>query len=267
MYKRNSFPKSSTSAYAKQRRGALKSLVKSRAQQNALPRAALEYKYHATYSGNLNAGIAVTPNADLPDTGGGTLGHLPADAAPISASGMIIRGLISGIKRGTSSYSERIGKQITLKQIDLYLQLLLPTTTDHQKTADAVRVIFGIDNCPRTEQLNVSDVLAGVGSGSPSMTSPFNTSNSQRFKILYQDTFSLNALCHLSSNTCSRIAAIPISKKLNQLVTYTHGGDLGHIESDVTNHVASGMPFLLLISAVGNVKVSQVNTNVRYLDA
>jgi len=157
--------------------------------------------------------------------------------------------LISGIARG-DDINERTGRKVTLKSIELHLYAKVTAGTGVDQTQ---RFLVVYDKQANATALTITDVLV-----SASTMALQNLDNRNRFRILYDQVFHLNATAESDS-----AKTLVLKKAINLPMTF-NSGDAGTIADITTGSVY----FLCMGSeARGNTAGDmQGRVRIRYAD-
>lgn len=139
--------------------------------------------------------------------------------------------LLNGLTLGTTQLSDRIGKDVFLKDLFIQGKMYTGTTT----TTFQGRIIVFRDIMPNGSTPALTDVLVEASS-----SSAYNVTNLNRFMILYDQTASLTGA--LGTDNSQRAVAIHVP--LN-FVTYYNSGNAGTIADIEKNSL-----YMLLIGDI-----------------
>lgn len=155
--------------------------------------------------------------------------------------------------------STRVGRKCVITSINIKGMILLPSSTDVDNASDIARVIVYLDKQANGAAASVTDILETA-----SFSSYLNLANSQRFKILSNQVFSLNSCAGGYDGTNITSFAVlrdySFSKKCNLPLEFSN--TTGAITELRSNNIG-----MLLISATTGVGTSLFATaRVRFSD-
>lgn len=163
-------------------------------------------------------------------------------------------GTMNVIATGTGE-SQRVGRKVTLKNIYLHGELVLPSTSSVTLCTDQFRMIVFIDKQANGVIAGVTDVLQTA-----SINSFRNLANQERFVILKDKYYDINAstTSNATTTTGGHSYHIKMYKKLDLPIEYSGtNGTIGEIKS---NNLV-----MLCISRTGSCTF-QYTARIRYTD-
>lgn len=135
------------------------------------------------------------------------------------------------VSQGTEA-DDRIGQRFTLVSVSLRFSILLPDTNVVTQTRDLIRIIVYVDKQCNGATPDVGDLLTPVG---PNVTIwPYNTSNSYRFKYLFDKTLAINSASGPNSSNIWPEVAKPftIGKRLHIPIEMDIGATITDVKSN-----------------------------------
>jgi len=209
--------------------------------------------YGGLYGGYLNRGRTELKTIDLENLN-----------ASVSTTGGVV--LLNGIANGTEIY-QRVGRKVIMKSMLFRITIFNdPTKQDPQGTA--IRIILFYDTQTNGSAPTVANVLGNMQATpyTPTVVSPMNLNNRDRFKILKDWVVGCPAAAYGPTPTFSLVGGSPDTKyrscykKLNHDVIFQSG-------SNGVADIASGAIWCLIIADVADAKKVDFNCRIRFSDA
>lgn len=166
--------------------------------------------------------------------------------------------MIGPVQIGTAD-NQRIGRKITLRNVNCHLLLTLPATTNGNDSADSVRIIVAID-----KQCNAAaPPLTTIFEQASDMHSFRDMQSIQRYDFLYDKMHDINATAGggdgTTIDTFLKMKKVNMYLKCNYQIMYA--GTAGTVADLTSNNL-----FILVISEAGKVKV-EGTCRIRYQDS
>ncbi len=169
--------------------------------------------------------------------------------------------LLTIIPQGTTE-SQRIGRKVTLKRLDVKGTITLPTVAVAASTSDNVRILIVCD-----KQTNGAAFAATQLWDDDDFGSFNNLANSHRFQVLASKNFNFSASAGSGRGTTDTLSWGEVTKSfkfnidLNLPIEYDNTGTDGAI----TTHRSNSL-WLITQSTNGLVVMTFVTARVRYID-
>ncbi len=149
----------------------------------------------------------------------------------VVGSGMIVQAHIMDIPQGVTS-TQRIGQQVTIRNIGFRFSIKLPSTSTLSSSSDNVRVMFVQDKQANGALPANTDVLF-----QDDMLSFNNLNNKHRFRTLFDRVYTLSASGVGGDGTTDKtgedIVYDTFYKKVNMKMEYSSStGDIGEVKSN-----------------------------------
>lgn len=152
--------------------------------------------------------------------------------------------------------SNRNGRKVQVKSIWVKGTITLPPDQATSAASDRVRIMLVQDKQANGAVFTTTNVLV-----SGSYLAFRQLENQGRFNILYDQTFSLNAMAGVGTATTEYARGFNIYKKCNIPIEYDTSATTGAITTQRSNSLA-----ILMISQANNVSLVDYNARVRYSD-
>lgn len=192
---------------------------------------------------------AYSPFTELKFLDGSNSGTIPTAG--------IVFGSIVEIPEGTGR-SERIGRKAMIKHVMLRFNAIVPPVASSGNSADIFRVVVYQDKQTNGSAATVPDIL-DTTLLALNYQSFKNLTNSGRFRILYDRSYSVNALSGTTGfNFDSRVYYEYHSRELNIPIEFNDSSSTGDISSMSSNNIG-----YFVISRAGDAQW-EANWRVRY---
>lgn len=193
-----------------------------------------------------------------PKRGRPELKYIEADDG--GAAGIPTAGEISFLNpvAGGTGINDRIGRKYTMKSI-LFRLGLYPSSANNAPVGTLVRclIVYDAQNNSSAAGPSVSDILMTA-----TWDSAMNLDNRERFKILYEKTFTMAATLYttgaLTAGSPRPVAVDKFRKCYLPVINSGVGG--------TTADIATGAVYLLLIANINNTVVRDWRSRIRFTD-
>ncbi len=186
--------------------------------------------------------------------------NLDVDDAVIATGGTIAEDSLLTIAEGNGE-SDRVGRKVTVKRIQMNYDFLLPQTAVAAQTSDAVRVILYWDKQTNGAAATVLGILEVAD-----WQSFRNLANSGRFQVLLDKTVSLNCGAGSGRGTTDTLSYAEVekhfswSKACNIPIEYDNSATTGVITSIRSNNLG------ILTISKGGLAAFGSRIRIRYSD-
>jgi len=182
----------------------------------------------------------------------GALNGLPAAAADLVAGAYgSIGGTINGIGAGSSS-NQREGRKVVVKGIESRFTFQLKTTAVSTATSAVCRLVTVLDRQCNAATFGMTDLFETAAAGQET-TAVYNLANAQRFKVLSDETFELNAQAAVGANSVAPTKSKVVKMVLNVPIEF--GADSAVINSNIRSN---NLIHVLLVQGLGTVNTTAV---------
>lgn len=159
-----------------------------------------------------------------------------------------------------STFNARIGKNITIKSINLHLMVL---TDNNQVVPRTMRILLCLDKQPNGGQANANDVLSDVATVEKALVTHSEAQRRHRFDILFDTNIHMPGMNTVMGNGPAPVQSLKYYKKTNIFVQY---------EADtmpaVIGDVSTGNLFLMVFhnEPLINFPLLLFESRLRFLD-
>ncbi len=156
---------------------------------------------------------------------------LDIDDAVVAAGGTIAEDSCVTIGQGTTE-SERIGRKLTVQNINWRFKIAIPATATGGDSADQIRVILYLDRQANGAAAAVLDIVETAD-----FQSFNNLSNKSRFRTLMDRTYAINAMAGRDTTFGESIIEDTLFKKVDIGIEYDNSATNGVITSIRSNNI------------------------------
>jgi len=163
--------------------------------------------------------------------------------------------LLNGVATGTD-YTSRIGRRICNKSL-LYRLIVFPIITASDQTGSVLRVILLWDMQTNAALPAVTDIL-----NTSDVMSPMNLNNRDRFKIIKDQWFCMNAAAYTASVLTGGSPRPVCWSYYKKFANETIFGGV----TNAVGSIQSGSMLSLIITSSNNLVAYQISSRVRFTD-
>lgn len=181
-------------------------------------------------------------------------------SATASLTGVIVAASHNVIPQGTGP-SERLGRKITIRSLQVQGSFQLPTTLVVAHMAQRIRIVFYIDTATNGSARPVDEML----SGPPTSIFAFRElSNEPRIPFIYDEQFDVPVWAvHSTGTSIPTTTGFEFNCKLNLPIEFDASATTGEIATQRTNNIGS----FIVCEAGDNPATVAYVSRIRYTDS
>lgn len=171
-----------------------------------------------------------------------------------AAAGSVYTNLVV-IPQGDTE-SMRNGRKVVIKSINIRGRMYIQPQANSANTSDVIRIMLVQD-----KQANGVAFTPALVLQTTDFLSYRNLANTSRFQVLYDQSFSLNSLGGVATDSFESVKTWTINRKVNIPIEYDNSATTGAIGTQRSNSLA-----IMAIAENGALSNIQYTSRVRYVD-